>query len=195
MGDGQAGGGTGMTWIVFALMTVVSWGVYGVFLHTGQMAMGDPVNGRYKAFLFVGLAYFLTAVLAPLAILVANGASWQMPVKGMAWSLVAGTVGAMGAFCVLLAFGAKGSPAVVMAIVFGGAPIVNAVVATALHPPAGGLSAIRWPFVLGLLMAAAGGCLVTLYRPMPAPPARPAAAPPPAPEATVAAVRGPSEAR
>ena len=195
MADGQASGGAGMTWIAFALMTVVSWGVYGVFLHTGQMAMGDPVNGRYKAFLFVGLAYFLTAVLAPLAVLVANGASWQMPVKGMAWSLIAGTVGAVGAFCVLLAFGAKGSPAVVMAIVFGGAPIVNAIVATAMHPPAGALSAIRWPFVLGLLMAAAGGCLVTLYRPMPAPPVRPAVAPTPAPEAAAVAARGPSEAR
>ncbi|HVK04261.1 MAG TPA: hypothetical protein VM490_12350 [Armatimonadaceae bacterium] len=175
MGDGQAAtaaaGQPGMTWIVFALMTVVSWGVYGVFLHNGQMAMGDPVNGRYKAFLFVGLAYFLTAVLAPLAILLMNGASWQMPAKGMGWSLVAGIVGAIGAFCVLLAFGAKGVPAVVMAIVFGGAPIVNAVVAMVQHPPAGGVSAVRWPFFLGLALAAAGGCLVTLYRPQPAPPA------------------------
>jgi drug/metabolite transporter (DMT)-like permease len=158
-----------MGWIIFALMTVASWGVYGVFLHNGQMAMGDPVNGRYKAFLFVGIAYFLTAVLAPLAILLLRGATWEMPMRGMAWSLVAGIVGAMGAFCVLLAFGAKGSPAVVMSIVFGGAPIVNALVAMALHPPAGGFGAIRWPFVLGLLMAALGGCLVTLYRPLPAP--------------------------
>jgi hypothetical protein len=55
-----------------------------------------------------------------------------------------------------------------MAIVFGGAPIVNAVVAMAMHPPEGGLSAVRWPFVLGLILAALGGCLVTLYRPMPA---------------------------
>ena len=177
MGNGQAmASQPGMSWIVFALMTVVSWGVYGVFLHTGQMAMGDPVNGRYKAFLFVGIAYFLTAVLAPLAILLLRGASWEMPVKGMAWSLIAGVVGAIGAFCVLLAFGAKGSPAVVMSIVFGGAPIVNALVAMALHPPVGGFGAIRWPFVLGLLMAAAGGCLVTLYRPLPAP-AAPRSAP------------------
>src|SRR6266487_1083545 len=120
----------GFTWLAFALMTVVSWGLYGILLHTGQMAMGDPVNGRYKAFLFVGLAYVLTAVLAPLVILVANGANWQMPGRGIAWSLVAGAAGAI-----------------------------------ALHPPAGGLAAVRWPFLLGILMAAAGGCLVTLYRP------------------------------
>lgn len=177
MGNEQAAAASapGMTWMAFALMTVVSWGVYGVFLHNGQMAMGDPVNGRYKAFLFVGLAYFLTAVLAPLAILLVSGASWQMPMKGMGWSLIAGVVGAIGAFCVLLAFGAKGSPAVVMSIVFAGAPIVNALVAMALHPPAGGLSAIRWPFVLGLAMAALGGCLVTLYRPQAAAAPRPSA--------------------
>ena len=160
----------GMTWLVFALMTVVSWGLYGVFLHTGQAGMGDPANGRYKAFLFVGLAYFLTAVLAPIALLLLNGASWTFPANGMAWSLTAGIVGAIGAFCVLLAFGAKGAPSVVMSIVFAGAPVVNAIVALAMHPPVGGWSAVRWQFVAGILLAALGGCLVTLYRPgVPAP--------------------------
>src|SRR6185436_19658776 len=102
----------GMTWLFFALLTVFSWGVYGVFLHTGQMAMADPVNGRYKAFLFVGIAYFLTAVLAPLAMLMARNATWVYPARGMWWSLIAGIVGAIGAFGVLLAFGAKGQPTV-----------------------------------------------------------------------------------
>src|SRR5438067_12955179 len=118
-----------MNWLTFALMTVVSWGVYGVFLHTGQMEMKDAINGRYKAFLFVGLAYFLTAVLAPLTILLMRGADWNYPKGGMLWSLVAGIAGALGAFCVLLAFGAKGTPPVVMSIVFAVAPVVNAVVA------------------------------------------------------------------
>jgi drug/metabolite transporter (DMT)-like permease len=169
-----------MTWLVFALMTVVSWGLYGIFLHTGQMAMADPVNGRYKAFLFVGLAYFLTAVLAPLIVLKVQGADWSFPAKGALWSLVAGTVGSTGAFCVLLAFGARGNPAVVMSIVFAGAPIVNALYALSLHPPAGGWTAVRWQFYLGLLLAALGGGLVTLYKPPPADPgARSAPSPPP----------------
>ena len=51
-------------WLMFALMTVISWGLYGVFLSFGRAGMADPANGLYKAFLFVGLAYFLTAVLA-----------------------------------------------------------------------------------------------------------------------------------
>ncbi len=154
-----------MTWLIFALMTVASWGLYGVLLHTGQISMSDPVHGRYKAFLFVGIAYLLTAVIGSAIMLAVNGAQWNFPVKGLVWSTLAGLVGAVGAFGVLLAFGAKGTPPVVMSIVFAGAPIVNAVVATALHPPAGGWSAVRWPFVLGIVLAALGGCLVTLFRP------------------------------
>lgn len=154
------------TWLWFALMTVVSWGVYGILLHSGQMAMGDPVNGRYKAFLFVGIAYLITAVVAPAIVLKTNGASWSFPSKGLWWSLMAGTAGAIGAFCVLLAFGAKGTPAVVMSIVFAGAPVVNAIVSMILHPPAGGWTQIRWQFFAGILLAAAGGFLVTLYKPV-----------------------------
>ena len=157
--------GPGTAWLAYALMTVAAWGLYGVFLHTGQAGMADPSHGRMKAFLFVGIAYFLTAVLAPLALLAASGAGWDFPARGALWSLAAGVVGAVGAFCVLLAFGAKGSPSVVMSIVFAGAPVVNAAVALSLHPPAGGLGTVRWQFVAGILLAAAGGCLVTLYRP------------------------------
>lgn len=160
---------SGLAWLIFALLTVVSWGVYGIFLHTGQVGMADPINGRYKAFLFVGIAYFLTAVLAPLVILLARGATWRFPAQGAWWSLIAGIVGAVGAFGVLLAFGAKGTPAVVMSIVFAGAPVVNAIVSLLLHPPAGGWGVIRPQFYLGVLLAALGGCLVTFFKPPPAP--------------------------
>src|SRR5438309_8827243 len=166
---------SGLTWVAFALLTVVSWGVYGVFLHTGQVAMQDPVNGRYKAFLFVGIAYFFTAVLAPLALLMIKGAAFSAYTgRGMWWSLIAGIVGAIGAFGVLLAFGAKGTPAVVMSIVFAGAPMVNAIYSLILHPPDGGWGNIRPQFYLGILLAALGGCLVTFCKPNPPAPAKPA---------------------
>jgi drug/metabolite transporter (DMT)-like permease len=166
-----------LAWLFFALLTVASWGVYGVFLHNGQVAMNDPVNGRYKAFLFVGVAYVITAVLAPLAMLVIKGASWNFTTGGIGWSLVAGIVGAIGAFGVLLAFGAKGTPAVVMSIVFAGAPVVNALYSLMLHPPAGGWQKLPWQFVLGIVLAALGGCLVSLYKPASAgPPAKPTVA-------------------
>jgi hypothetical protein len=160
-----------MNWLIFALMTVVSWGLYGILLHSGQVAMADKANGLYKAFLFVGLAYFLTAVLAPLGMLVVRKADWSFPTAGMGWSLVAGIAGAIGAFCVLLAFANDGKPGVVMSIVFAGAPVVNAVVAILQHPPEGGLGTIKPQFYLGILLAALGGCLVTLYKPAPPRPA------------------------
>jgi uncharacterized membrane protein YeaQ/YmgE (transglycosylase-associated protein family) len=168
-------------WLAFALATVVSWGLYGVLLHLGQLGMADPVNGRIKAFLCVGVAYVLVAVLAPLGLLLTAKASWVYPAKGLLLSTLAGVAGAVGALCVLLAFGAKGNPAVVMSIVFAGAPVVNAVVALLVHPPEGGWSSLRWQFVAGIVLAAFGGLLVMRYRP--------AAAPAPSPSAPPAAAR------
>ena len=158
--DGQA---TSL-WMIYALTTVVCWGLYGILLHTGQVGMGDPQNGRYKAFFWVGIAYFLIAVLAPAGVLIVGGSSWAMPGKGILWSLLAGAVGAVGAFGVLLAL-AKAHPAVVMSIVFAGAPIVNALVSLAIQPPAGGWSSVRWQFLAGIVLAACGGMLVTMYKP------------------------------
>jgi drug/metabolite transporter (DMT)-like permease len=165
-----------MHWLFFALLTVASWGVYGVMLHQGQLGMADKDNGRYMAFLYVGIAYFLVAILGPVVLLKMQGGRldfWNYPQKGLWWSLVAGIVGAVGAFGVLLAFGAKGSPAVVMSIVFAGAPVVNAIYSLMQHPPPGGWGSIKPQFYLGILLAAVGGCLVTFYKPGPAP-AKPA---------------------
>ena len=160
----------GFSWLFFALTTVLCWGVYGILLHSGQVSMGDPALGRYKAFLLVGIAYFVTAVLAPLFLLVRNGASLSFPAQGVLWSFLAGIVGAVGAFCMLLAFGAGGIPSAVMSIVFAGAPVVNAIVALTLHPPVGGWMGLRWQFIAGILLAALGAFLVTSYKPNPAPP-------------------------
>lgn len=158
-----------MHWLFYAFLTVCTWGLYGIFLHSGQMAMNDAVYGRYKAFLFVGIAYFIFAILAPLVLLKLQGSDFSFPSKGIWISLFAGALGAIGAFGILLAFGAKGAPPVVMSIVFAGAPIVNAVVATLLHPPKGGIAAVPWQFYAGIAMAAVGGCMVSLYKPPPAP--------------------------
>lgn len=158
-----------MQWLFYVLLTVATWGLYGVFLHSGQIAMKDAEFGRYKAFLFVGVAYFIFAVLAPLALLKLQGSNFNFPSRGIWLSLFAGALGAIGAFGILLAFGAKGTPQVVMSIVFAGAPIVNAVVATWMHPPKDGLAGVPWQFFLGIVMAATGGCIVSLYRPAPAP--------------------------
>ena len=164
-------------------MTVICWGTYGVCMHTGSASMKNPEHGRIMAFLWVGLAYFLTAVIAPIIILKLKGGPidfWAYPAKGWQWSLIAGTLGAIGALGVLLAFGASPNPPVyvpvVMSIIFAGAPIVNAVVNTTKN---NGWANVQWPFVLGILLAAFGGYLVTKHAPKPGPPAEAKASPTP----------------
>ena len=168
------------TWLAFTMLTVTTWGVYGILLHKGQVAMGDPVNGRYKAFLFVGIAYFLTAVLAPLFLLMTKGTAFSGYTSGGSWwSLIAGIAGAIGAFGVLLAFGAKGKPPEVMAIVFAGAPVINAIVSLILTRHEISWGKINPLFYVGIGLALLGGGLVTFYKPSPTPPqkARPAVQP------------------
>lgn len=169
-GNVLASSAVGLTWLWFALLSVFAWGSYGVLLHTGVIAFkpGANPNARYQAFLFVGIAYFITAVLAPALWIALHGNDWSFLTNraGLLWSLVAGTAGAIGAFGVLLAFGATRSPAyipVVMSIIFAGAPIVNAIIAMLLHPP-------KWTaqsalFFVGIALAAVGTALVVLFRP------------------------------
>jgi hypothetical protein len=162
-----------MNWLIFALMTVVSWGVYGVLLHKGrgEMPMGEETpHAGLKAFLFVCIAYALIG-LAAAAVLKMRGSNWSFTSGGIKWSLIAGVAGAVGAFTLVLALGAaaqiyKGAAAAaVMPIVFGGAPIVNTVVAMTIHPPAGGWKNLPAPFLLGCVLAAGGAFLVAKYAP------------------------------
>ena len=58
-----------MSWMLFVAGAVLSWGLYGPWLHKGQVALGSPL----RAFLCVGAAYFLVGVLVPAASLAAQG--------------------------------------------------------------------------------------------------------------------------
>lgn len=162
-----------MNWLVFVLLTVLSWGVYGVLLHKGRgnMPMGpEAQHAGLKAFLFVCIAYALIG-LAAAALLKLRGSNWNFTAGGIRWSLIAGVAGAVGAFTLVLALGAaaqiyKGAAAAaVMPIVFAGAPIVNTVVAMTLHPPEGGVKSLPLPFVLGCVLAAVGAFLVARFAP------------------------------
>ena len=169
----QAQGPADNTWLIFALMTVAFWGLYGPFLQFGSTAMlsegahgpADHVPARYKAFLFVGIAYLITAVIGPIVMMLINKTEFTFTGSGIGLSLVAGLLGAAGAFCVLLAFGAKGPPAAVMSIIFAGAPVVNSIFLVLYNKNK--LEEINPFFFLGIFFAAAGGCLVTFYRPPP----------------------------
>jgi hypothetical protein len=156
-----------MAWLGFALMTVVSWGLYGAFLARGAKGFEDD---RMKAFFFVGVAYFLVAILGPLVVIAFRGEGLDLFSKpqGLKWSLIAGIVGALGALTVLFAMnnnplGGPAGASQVMSVVFAGAPIVAAVYG--LMHRKDGLAGLDWRFVLGLALAASGGALVTLFKP------------------------------
>jgi hypothetical protein len=163
----------GLTWLLFAVLALSMWGTYGVWLHAGASAMntGNDPNFRYKAYIFVGLAYFFVAILCPVVVMLLKGANWTFPARGVWLSLGAGCVGALGAFFVLSAMGSVSKQPwmipVVMAVVFAGAPIVNAIVALIVHPPEVGWSGISPLFWVGIIVAATGATMVTVYKPKP----------------------------
>src|SRR5215211_2409955 len=59
-------------WLLFVLGAALSWGAYVPTIHHGQLGFPQGANRALKAFLFVGLAYFLVAVLVPGGLLVSR---------------------------------------------------------------------------------------------------------------------------
>lgn len=151
-----------MKWLIFVLMTILCWGAYVPTIHEGQSAIGGRSRGLW-AFLFVGAAYFLTAVLAPVALLAARGDLAAVPpAKGWQISLLAGVLGAIGALGVILALMYGGTPTTVPPLVFAGAPIIATLIGMALHRPAQMPSPL---FFVGIVLAATGAALVLRYKP------------------------------
>lgn len=167
-------------WLLYALLTVLSWGVYGVILHAARskMPMGaETPNASLKAFLFVCIAYALIGIVTAL-VLKARGTNWSFTGdtgSGIPLSLIAGMAGALGALTLVLALGAAATPilkggggfgvaaaAAVMPIVFGGAPVINTLTAMLLHRPD---KAIPPQFIIGCILAVIGTVMVSKYAP------------------------------
>ncbi len=147
-----------MSWALFVVGAVVSWGLYGPALHRGQVALANPL----RALLCVGLAYFLIGVLVPVMALSAQGQLAGFSARGVTAATLAGALGALGAVCIIWAFRAGGSPLYVMPLVFSGAPVVNVLFSIWQHPPRSAPSPMLY---VGFLLAALGGYLVLHYKP------------------------------
>ena len=145
-------------------LTALCWGVYGPVLHFGRDAMASAL----RPFVCVGLAYFLIAVIAPLAILLRGGEPGKLTSKGILWSLLAGAAGALGALGVILALTAGGKPIYVMPLVFGGAPVVNTLLTAFLNK---GFKQLKAPFLAGLILVITGAVTVLVFKPQPEHPA------------------------
>lgn len=149
-----------MTWLWYVIGTVLCWGAYVPTLHHGQVAFGKP--GALRAFLFVGLAYFVVAAVVLGLVRFANMEPWQFNGKAMNMSFAAGILGAIGALGIVFAIKAGGKPIYVAPLVFAGAPIMNTFVTmfwdkTVQRPSI-------WFFV-GLGLAAVGAGMVLRFKP------------------------------
>jgi len=141
-------------------LAMVSWGSYGPVLHRGQAAMG---GSRLRPLICIGAAYFLIAVLVPLALLVPLGDAGEWNAKGVAWSLGAGSLGALGALGTIMAFNLGGKPFTVMPVVFGCAPVINTLTTLALHETP--LTSVSPFFLAGMLIVAVGAATVLAFGP------------------------------
>ncbi len=146
-------------WIVFVLLTVFSWGAYVPVLHEGQVLLKQ---GSIRAFLCVGIAYFITAVLVPLGLLAAKMEPWDFNARGVSFAIGGGVLGAVGALGIILALKFGGTPAFVPSLVFAGAPIISTFVTMAWHRPK---SPPEVWFYLGIVLAAVGVGLILRFKP------------------------------
>jgi hypothetical protein len=147
-----------MSWVIFVVGAVLSWGLYGVSLHRGQVMLGNPL----KALLCVGIAYVLIAVFVPVGALGSQGELKGFSAAGAVTATLAGALGALGAVCIIYSFRAGASPLYVMPLVFGGAPLVNVLATTLIHPPKVAPNPMLY---LGFILAAVGAGIVLYYRP------------------------------
>ncbi len=152
-------------WLIFALGTVCCWGAYGTAIHKSNLILKDGL----KTAVLVGVAYFFLAVLIPGLIMWKNGVDWSFPARGMMFGLLAGSLGAIGAICVIYSMKEaalqpeSANPSLyVMPIIFGCAPLVNVIVSSIAHPPEKAINPLFW---LGVLVLASGAGMVLTFKP------------------------------
>jgi len=145
-------------WMLFVAGAVLSWGAYGAMLALGQSQLGNPL----KALLCVGAAYFLIGVIVPVFALGSQGGLSNFNQTGLVNATIAGALGAIGAACIIWAFKTGGLPVYVMPIVFGGAPIVNVIVAMLIRPPQQSINPLMYA---GFALVSIGAWMVLYFRP------------------------------
>jgi hypothetical protein len=160
----------------FAVGTALFWGTYGPLLQRGHQYMES--DGRLRPFICVGVAYLLVAIVGPILVMYLTGMEMETAkgrglfhgwsLSGILMSTLAGGVGALGAFTLIMAlnYGGPRSPLFVMPIVFGCAPIVSTFFSMYLNKS---LSQISPFFAAGLILVAAGAVTILVTAPKPKP--------------------------
>ncbi len=147
-------------WHLFVIGTILCWGAYVPTLHHGQMALGK--NSALRAFLFVGLAYFVVSLVTLGYLVVTKFEPLEITTRGMSISTLAGLLGAIGALGIVFAIKYKGHPLAVAPLVFAGAPIVNTIVSMTWDKPGKAPGVL---FYVGIVLAGVGAAMVLRFRP------------------------------
>lgn len=161
-----------MKWTVYAFIAgaALSWGIYVPLVHDATSKLGSNL----RAFLMVGVAYFLVAVLIPSIFIfwkgdptVKNPAALNWAPSSLTWGLLAGISGAAGALCVIFAVKEAGAagPLIVAPLVFAGAPIINTIASLTIFSHGKKFESPSAVFYIGLVLAATGMAMVMLNKP------------------------------
>ncbi len=149
-------------WPWFVLATVLCWGAYVPMIHAGQLGFA-PKNNALRAFMFVGVAYFLISVAVLGYVLLTKAEPMELTRQGVTLSTLAGVLGALGALGIVLAMTHGGRPIFVAPVVFAGAPVINTIVSMLWHKPAHPPSPL---FYVGIALAAVGASMVLKFKPV-----------------------------
>ena len=85
--------------------------------------------------------------------------------SGVIGATLGGTLGALGAVCIIWAFRSGGSPLYVMPLVFAGAPVVNVLYTMIQHPPRTAPSPMLYVgFVMAALFVLVGAKMAPRWR-------------------------------
>jgi hypothetical protein len=153
--------------LLFVAGAALSWGVYVPLVHGAAMKF----QSNLRAFLFVGVAYFLVAVLVPAVLIFVmkfdptQRANPNFNGISIAWGIAAGIAGALGALFVIFAAtnAGAGGAIYVAPLVFAGAPIINTFATIYYFHPVEKVP--DWKFFLGLAFAVVGAAMVMLFKP------------------------------
>ncbi len=155
-------------WLIYVGLAGLSWGTYVPLIAYGGKELG---GNRFAAFLCVGVAYFLIAVLLPVGLFLSGQEKWPTwTASGTAFAILAGVAGAVGALSVIFATKAAGGPSArealfIAPLIFGLAPVINTLVSSLWHPKPGeplhfGVDFPDWKLWVGILLTGIGAALV-----------------------------------
>src|SRR5262245_16886814 len=175
-------------WWAYVVGAGLAWGTYVPLVFFGGQMLTPPdkggIGGRLASILCVGVAYFVLAVVIPMALMaVRDDATPDWKAVGLVFSGLAGVAGAVGAICVIFASKAAVDQAkldgvnpatyriYIAPLIFCLAPLINTLLSTVWHPNAKTgdwavfhIDAPGWKLWVGIVLVAAGTFLVLMSK-------------------------------